>query len=148
MGVLTVGVFEHSALAALAACTVAALLALADRFASRETEPDATQNARTRLRHLSVLWIWVLGALLFSFLAPGNQVRRAARHIGTDVQLRQLAAAFDEWRQVAFWFFDGLWPWAVLLLVLVLRGVRGRCPTRARGPARYGRRRARFAIPA
>ena len=128
VGVLTVGVFEHSALAALACCTVAVLLALVDRFAERETEPDATQNARTRLRHMCILWLWVLGALLFSFLAPGNQVRRATRHIDTAVQMRQLAAAFDEWRQVAFWIFDGLWPWAVLLLVLLLRGLRGQGP--------------------
>ncbi len=148
VGVLTVGVFEHSALAALAACTVAVLLALADRFTSRETEPDAAQNARTRLRHMGVLWLWVFGALLFSFLAPGNQVRRAARHIGTDVQLRQLAAAFDEWRKVAFWFFDGLWPWAVLLLVLVLRGMRGQCPALARGAARSGLLMAVLAIAA
>lgn len=148
VGVLTVGVFEHSALAALAACTVALLLALADRFARRETEPDATQNAHTRLRHVSVLWLWIFGALLFSFLSPGNQVRRAARHIGTDVQLRQLAAAFDEWRQVAFWFFDGLWPWAVLLLVLVLRGMRGQCPVLGKGTARFGLLMAVLAIAA
>ena len=128
LGVLTVGVFEHSALAALAACTVAVLLALVERFGARETEPDAAQNARTRLRHLCIVWLWVLGAVLFSFLAPGNQVRRAARHIDTAVQMRQLAAAFDEWQQVAFWIFDGLWPWAVLLLVLLLRGLRGQRP--------------------
>lgn len=138
IGILTVGVFEHSALAALAACTVAVLLALVERFANRETEPDATQNARTRLRHMGVLWLWVFGALLFSFLAPGNQVRRAARHIDADVLLRQLAAAFDEWRQAAFWFFDGLWPWVVLLLVLVLRGMRGQYPAFARATARSG----------
>lgn len=128
VGVLTVGVFEHSALAALATCSVAVILALVDRFAARETEPDAAQNARTRLRHMCVLWLWVLGAVLVSFLAVGNQVRRATRHIDADVQMRQLAAAFDEWRQVAFWFFDSLWPWAVLLLVLLLRGLRGLTP--------------------
>ena len=125
LGVLTVGVFEHSALAALAACTVTVLLALVERFGARETEPDAAQTARTRLRHMCIVWLWVLGAVLFSFLAPGNQVRRAARHIDTTVQMRQLAAAFDEWQQVAFWIFDGLWPWAVLILVLLLRGLRG-----------------------
>ncbi len=148
VGVLTVGVFEHSALAALAACTVAVLLALADRFARRETEPDVTQSARTRLRHMGILWLWIFGALLFSFLAPGNQVRRAARHIGADVQLRQLAAAFDEWRQVAFWFFDGLWPWAVLLLVLLLRGMRGQCPIVSKGTARSGLLMAILAVAA
>ena len=98
VGVLTVGVFEHSALAALTASTVAVLLALADRFAARETEPDAAQTARMRLRHMCVVWLWIFGALLFSFLAPGNQMRRATRHIDTATQLRQLAAAFDEWR--------------------------------------------------
>ena len=134
-GVLTVGVFEHSALAALAACTVAVLLAQVDRFAEHETEPDAAQNARTRLRHLCILWLWILGAVLFSFLAPGNQVRRATRHIDTAVQMRQLAAAFEEWRQVAFWIFDGLWPWAVLLIVLLLRGLRGQAPLLPRAKA-------------
>ena len=59
VGVLTVGVFEHSALAALAACTVAVLLALVDRFAARETEPDATQTPRTRLRHMCIVWLWI-----------------------------------------------------------------------------------------
>ena len=135
VGVLTVGVFEHSALAALAACTVAVLLALVERFGARETEPDAAQTARTRLRHMCIVWLWVLGAVLFSFLAPGNQVRRAARHIDTAVQMRQLAAAFDEWQQVAFWIFDGLWPWAVLLLVLLLRGLRGHSPLLPRAQA-------------
>ena len=148
IGILTVGVFEHSALAALAACTVAVLLALVDRFANRETEPDATQNARTRLRHMGVLWLWVFGALLFSFLAPGNQVRRATRHIDADVLLRQLAAAFDEWRQAAFWFFDGLWPWAVLLLVLVLRGMRGQYPAFARRSTGSGLLMAALAVAA
>ena len=124
VGVLTVGVFEHSALAALTACTVAVLLALAQRFAARESEPDGTQTARARLRHMGILWLWILGALLFSFLALGNQVRRATRHISADVQLRQLAGAFDEWLNAAFCIFDGLWPWAVLLLVLLLRGLR------------------------
>ena len=139
LGVLTVGVFEHSALAALAACTVTVLLALVERFGARETEPDAAQNARTRLRHLCIVWMWVLGAVLFSFFAPGNQVRRAARHIDTAVQMRQLAAAFDEWQQVAFWIFDGLWPWAVLLLVLLLRGLRGHSPLLPRTQtARHG----------
>lgn len=125
VGVLTVGVFEHSALAALAASTVAVVLAVMDRFTERETEPDAAQPPRTRLRHMCVLWLWILGAVLFSFLAPGNQVRRATRHIDAAVLMRQLSAAFDEWLQVAFWFFNGLWPWAVLLLVLLLRGLRG-----------------------
>lgn len=139
VGVLTVGVFEHAALAALAACTVAVLLALLERFTARETEPDAAQNARTRLRNVGILWLWVFGAVLVSFLAPGNQVRRAARHIDTAVQLRQLAAAFDEWQHVAFWFFNGLWPWAVLLLVLLLRGLRGQAPVRLQArTARFG----------
>lgn len=31
---------------------------------------------------MGILWLWVLGALLFPAL--GNQVRRATRHIGTD----------------------------------------------------------------
>lgn len=123
-GVLAVGVFEHSALAALAACTAAVLLAFAQRLAAHETEPDGSQTARTRLRHMGILWLWIFGALLFSFLALGNQVRRATRHISADIQMRQLAAAFNEWRNAAFWFFDGLWPWAVLLLVLLLRGLR------------------------
>ena len=148
VGVLTVGVFEHAALAALAACTVAALLALVDRLAARESEPDGTQSARTRLRHMGVLWLWIFGALLFSFFAPGNQVRRAARHIDADMQMRQLAAAFDEWRQVAFWFFDGLWPWAVLLLVLVLRGLRGHSSTQCGGAARSGLLMAVLAVAA
>ena len=130
VGVLTVGVFEHSALAALAACTVAVLLAFVDKLATRETEPDAAQNARTRLRHVCILWIWILGALLVSFLSPGNQVRRATRHIDADVQVRQMAAAFDQWQQVVLGIFDGLLPWAVLLLVLLLRGLRNRGPLR------------------
>lgn len=121
VGVLTVGVFEHSALAALAACTAACLLALLRLPEARGHGNAAVQVARSRLRRLCVLWAWILGAALVSFLAPGNQVRRATRHIGAEVQWRQLAAAFDEWRHGAFWFFDGLWPVAVLFFVLLLR---------------------------
>ena len=149
VGVLTVGVFEHSALAALAACTVAVILAAVDRFSARETEPDAAQSTRTRLRHMIILWVWILGAVLVSFLSLGNQVRRATRHIDAAVQMRQLAGAFDEWQRVAFWFFDSLWPWAVLLLVLLLRGLRSQPPlqTHAR-TARSGLLMACLAIAA
>ena len=149
VGVLTVGVFEHSALAALAACTVAVLLAFLDKLASRETEPDSAQNPRTRLRHVCTLWVWVLGALLFSFLSPGNQVRRATRHIDADVQMRQLAAAFDQWQQVVLGIFDGVLPWAVLLLVLLLRGLRKHRPLRPQAhAARSGWLLALFALAA
>jgi len=122
LGVLTVGVFEHAALAALAASTVACLLALFQLPGARKRGDNAAlSTARNRLRRLCVLWAWVFGAVLVSFFSPGNQVRRATRHIGADVQWRQLAAAFGEWQHGAFWLFKGWWPLAVLLFVLLLR---------------------------
>lgn len=156
VGVLTVGVFEHAALAALAACTAACLLALLRLPEARAHGDNAVAAARDRLRRLCLLWAWVLGAVLVSFLAPGNQVRRATRHISTDVQWRQLAAAFGEWQRGAFWFFENWWPLAALLFVLLLRVLCRRqntapqaaSPIANRGTPRHGLWLAALAIAA
>ena len=125
VGVLTVGLFEHSALAALTGGATACVLAWRGIHAARRAGGMALEAARQRLRHFVVLEIWIFGAMLFSFLSPGNQVRRAARHIEGEVLWRQISDALNEWHNCAFWFFSSLWPWAVLLLVLLLRGLRG-----------------------
>ena len=135
-GVLAVGVYEHSA-AAVALCAGAACV-LAWR-ADREAGNSQAVGTGRRLRDFLQVGAWCLGALLFSFLAPGNFYRKAVRHISPDVQWQQLCAAWDEWLRSAFWFFDGLWPWAVLALVVFLRLAR---PADAGGKTARGRKKA------
>lgn len=128
VGVLAVGVYEHSAVAVVVCASAACALAWREALAHRSAV------ARRRLRDCLRVGCWCLGALLFSFLAPGNFYRRAVRHVSAEVQRQQLAQAWQEWLSSAFWFFDGLWPWAVLLLVLLLprrADASGRGSTRA-----------------
>lgn len=133
IGVLTVGIYEHSALAVAASVSSFLWLAWlgwrrAKAQASGGTGMQGSAGtaarlatARLRLRHFLILGLWCHAAMLFSFLAPGNFQRKAVRGISHETQWRQLGGACREWLDSAFWFFDGLWPWAVLLLVLLLR---------------------------
>ncbi len=117
-GALAVGIYEHSAAAVALCAGVACILAWR---ADREAKASGNADTRRRLPDFLKVAAWCLGALLFSFLAPGNFYRKAVRHISPDVQWRQLCAAWDEWLRSAFWFFDGLWPWAMLALVFLIR---------------------------
>lgn len=114
VGVLAVGVYEHSAVAVVVCAAAACALAWREALACKSIA------ARRRLRDCLCVGCWCLGALLFSFLAPGNFYRRAVRQVSAEVQRQQLAQAWQEWLSSSFRFFDGLWPWAVLLLVLLL----------------------------
>lgn len=113
-GVLAVGVYEHSAVAVIVCVAAACVLA------RREARRSMTTAARRRAQDCLRVACWCVGALLFSFLAPGNFYRKAVRHVSAEVQRQQLAQAWQEWLNSAFWFFDGLWPWAILLLALLL----------------------------
>ncbi|WP_165078624.1 MULTISPECIES: hypothetical protein [unclassified Desulfovibrio] len=120
LGVLAVGVFEHAALAVLAGASVACALAwfhdrrLHERFATG------------RLRVFLKVGLWCAGALLLSFLAPGNFARRAARGIDAETVRRQLAALPTDWLHALGAFAGSFWPVAALLLALFLLFLRRR----------------------
>lgn len=114
LGVLAVGVYEHAALAALwtmAACFAASFLA-----------PLKLSGAGQRIRNsLAPLLPWLAGALLFSFLAPGNFLRQSARNVDLGRQTAQLADAPAQLLRLAENFVFSSWPWAVICLIALAR---------------------------
>ncbi|MBD5538494.1 MAG: hypothetical protein HDQ94_00620 [Desulfovibrio sp.] len=130
LGVLAVGVFEHAALAALAGACIACALAW---FHDRRL---GLRFAAGRLRAFLTVALWCLGALVVSFLAPGNFARRAARGIDAETVRRQLAALPAEWLDALGAFAESHWPVATLLLVVLLLCLGRRAkPALARGEA-------------
>lgn len=123
LGVLAVGVFEHSALAVLLGAGIFCVLALA-RDARHGLSPGRMLRGPGRLRAVLPVALWCLGAVLFSFLAPGNQQRRSVRGIDAAVQQRQLDAVWSDWTDAMAAFGDSLWPVAVAGLVILLVLVR------------------------
>ncbi|MDE6734929.1 MAG: hypothetical protein K2J64_05635, partial [Desulfovibrio sp.] len=119
-GVLAVGVFEHAALAVLSGACIACALAW---FHDRRLH---MRFATGRFRVFIGVGLWCAGGLLFSFLAPGNFARRAARGIDAETVGRQLAALPSDWLHALGAFAGGLWPVAALLLVLLLLFLRRR----------------------
>ncbi|MDE7371171.1 MAG: hypothetical protein K2N07_05430, partial [Desulfovibrio sp.] len=120
LGVLAVGVFEHAALAVLSGACIACALAW---FHDRRGQ---VRFAAGRLRVFIGVGLWCAGALLLSFLAPGNFARRAARGIDAETVGRQLAALPSDWLHALGAFAGSLWPVAMLLLVLLLLFLRRR----------------------
>ncbi|MDE5878420.1 MAG: hypothetical protein K2G99_00060, partial [Desulfovibrio sp.] len=129
LGVAAVGVFEHAALAVLFAAGVACALAFAD--GRTQEEGDAARERpgtpRPRLAAFLTVAFWCVGAALFSFLAPGNFARRAARGVDAETVRRQLEAVPADWLQALAGFVHSLWPVAavVLALLLVFLGSKG-----------------------
>ncbi|MBD5418051.1 MAG: hypothetical protein HDR50_10480 [Desulfovibrio sp.] len=120
LGVLGVGVFEHAALAVLSGAAIACALAW---FHDRRGQ---VRFAAGRFRVFLGVGLWCAGALLFSFLAPGNFARRAVRGIDAETVGRQLAALPGDWLHALGAFAGSLWPAAALLLVLLLLFLRRR----------------------
>ena len=105
-GILAVGVYEQAALAVCLAAAVTALLAWRCRH------PLA--------RDITRVVAWVLVALVLSFLAPGNVVHRAVRHVDAAVLWQNLASLPVDWLRHAFWCFSLPWLLAVAALTLLL----------------------------
>lgn len=105
-GILAIGVYEQAALAVCLAAAVAALLAWRCRH------PLARDFTR--------VIAWMLVALVLSFLAPGNIVSRAVRHVDTAVLWQNLASLPADWLHTAFWCFSFPWLLAVTALTLLL----------------------------
>lgn len=130
LGVLAVGVFEHAALAVILGAGMCCVLALA-RDARHGLSPARALRGPGRLRACLPVALWCLGAALFSFLAPGNQCRRAARGIDAATQQRQLDAVWNDWTDAVAAFGHSLWPVAVAGLVALL--LLARRPAQAAG---------------
>ncbi|MDE7241379.1 hypothetical protein [Desulfovibrio sp.] len=114
MGVLAAGVYEHAALAVLAGSAVACLLAW---FGERRAGPGTSPG---RLRSFLVVGAWCLGGVIFSFLAPGNFARRAARGLDAATVRGQLAALPADWLHALESFAAGSWPFMALGLALLV----------------------------
>ena len=119
-GVLAAGVFEHAALAVLAGAAVALLLAWL-----REGRPKAPLHA-ARLKNFLLVGVWCLGGAVFSFLAPGNFARRAARGVDADQVRAQLAAIPADWLGALKSFALSPWPLMALGLALLVALLRER----------------------
>lgn len=118
LGVLAAGVFEHAALAVLSGAAVTLLLAW---FGERRPE---TRLRAGRLKTFLLVGVWCLGGAVFSFLAPGNFARRAARGVDADQVRAQLAAVPADWLGALKTFAVSPWPLMALglaLLVALLR---------------------------
>ena len=105
-GIVAVGVYEHAALAVVLGSAVTALLAW------RRRHPLARDFTRVT--------VWLLAALALSFLAPGNLVRRAVRHVDAVAVWRNLSALPDDWLHNAFWCLSFSWCVAIVALTLLL----------------------------
>ena len=105
-GILAVGVYEHAALAVFLASVAASLLAWRCRH------PLA--------RDITRVSAWVLAALVLSFLAPGNFVRRAVRHVDANAVWQNLSVLPADWLHHSFWCLSLPWLIAVVALTLLL----------------------------
>ena len=118
VGVLAAGVYEHAALAVLAAAAVACALAwFHDRAAGSGWRVG-------RLRAFLSVGAWCLGGALLSFLAPGNFARRAARGLEAETVRGQLAAIPADWLGALDSFAASPWPLmaaGIALLVALLQ---------------------------
>lgn len=114
LGVLAVGVYEHSALAVLTGAALACALAW---FQDRQ---DSIAFRSGRLRIFLQVALCCLLAALFSFLAPGNLYRKQVRGIDAETVRRQLEALPADWLQTLASFAQSLWPIAAVLLALIL----------------------------
>lgn len=140
LGVFAVGIFEHSALGVLLGAGIACALAVA-RDLRAGLSPRAMLRGRGRLRAMLPVALWCLGAALFSFLAPGNQYRRATRGIDAETQARQLGLVWTDWGDAVSAFVHSFWPVVIavlVLLILLLRERRPGVPDGPETPARAG----------
>ncbi|MBD5625949.1 MAG: hypothetical protein HDQ90_00285 [Desulfovibrio sp.] len=127
LGVLAAGVFEHAALAVLAAAFIACGLAF---FHDRRS---GLSPGAGRFHVFLGVTLWCLLAVLVSFFAPGNFARRAARDIDAETVRRQLWALPADWLHALGNFAGSLWPVAALglaLLIFLLRKGPRTCLTR------------------
>ena len=97
-GIFAIGVYEHAALAVMDALCVALALAF---------------WKRKPLKRLARLFFWLAGLCLFSFFAPGNFTRQAARgKSGGDI--------FGEFMAAIGNFFGSAWVFPAILCGLLL----------------------------
>lgn len=105
-GIVAVGVYEHAALAVVLGSAVTALLAW------RRRHPLA--------RDITRVTVWVSLALVVSFLAPGNLVRRTVRHVDAAAVWQHLSSLPADWLHHAFWCLSLPWCIAVVALTILL----------------------------
>ncbi len=147
-GVIAVGIFEYAALAVNIASLIFLLLALkASRGKAKQGEerpgtgrtadpapvlaadpaPDPAADSAPASAPDPPLffqvWLWVFGATLFSFFAPGNFIRSAVRKSLIEVMPldERLSLVFGNALDFLWHFATSLWPLAVLGLVLLWR---------------------------
>jgi len=115
-GMAAVGVYEHSALVVNATTvTTLCLTCLEGKLERRQELRMLLQRRKKILLHI---WLFCFGALLFSFLSPGNFHRQAVRNVSAEVQRQQLGTAWNEWLDTAFGLFQG--PWLLLLILFIM----------------------------
>lgn len=110
--ILAIGTYEHAALAIF--WTYCA--ALAFTYLLWPAGEEAALKIRQGLLSCAP---WLMGALLFSFLAPGNAQRRAARHVDLEQQLAQFSSAPEQLVNFLRDFILSPWPIATLCVCAI-----------------------------
>ncbi len=117
LGIVAIGVYEHSALAVFWTTAAALILTFfipAQKNAASEKMAACAQRRKCIFR----LLCWFCLALAFSFLAPGNFQRNLSRGTSPELQWRQLCAVPDDFISALASF--GLGCWVPVLLCLIL----------------------------
>lgn len=117
--VLTIGIYETTAIAIFWSC-IAALFLIAP-----SPLPKNVHNLRIFVhfppaKPFFILLLAITIAILFSWLAPGNMQRSMARAITWNIKLTQLTLAPKAWLDAVCSFWLTPWPLASTLLGLIL----------------------------
>lgn len=106
-GVLTIGCYEHAAIAAL--FTAAIALGMAHLY-----------NHPHKKAFLTV-FKWVGVFFLLSLLSRGNFRRESKRGVTLELILSQVSMAWNDWLSYGFWVFRTIFPVTALVIGMLLR---------------------------
>lgn len=107
--IIAIGLYENAAMAVL--WTIALTLVLVTRLYKIpifSTTPFFFKNPA--IKPLAQIFIIVVLAVLFSWLAPGNMQRASQRGIEFSQKMTQLALAPEAWWKTICFFFSTPWP--------------------------------------
>lgn len=129
-GIFAIGLYEHSAMATLCAAFAACFLSILYPSwpKARESRPASLREWARKIkspfcRPFFILFLVLLAALLFSFLAPGNLQRQAARGVDNALRLQRISLFCGEWANAICLFWQSLWPLYVLFPVFFARAI-------------------------
>lgn len=115
-GIIAIGVYEHAALAVFWTMTAALLLGCLP--ALKKFLPAAGESLR---RSLFSCFLWLSLAIIFSFFAPGNMMRKEARNVDAEQLWSQLCNLPSDLFSFFSAFLCSPWPLAAISLAMLAR---------------------------